>query len=68
MGLLERTDHAAYCPYKGECACFSIPLGGEGSGNAVWSYEAPYPAVAEIRDHLAFYFDRVDLIQERLVR
>src|SRR6202521_4228580 len=27
--LLERTDHATYCPYKGDCAYYSIPLGGE---------------------------------------
>ena len=41
MALLERTDHATYCPYKGDCSYFSIPLGGERSINAVWSYEAP---------------------------
>jgi uncharacterized protein (DUF427 family) len=65
MTLLERTDHATYCPYKGECAYYSIPLGGERSRNAVWSYEAPYAAVAAIKDHLAFYPDRVDAIEER---
>jgi uncharacterized protein (DUF427 family) len=40
MALLARTDHATYCPYKGDCSYFSIPLGGERSKNAVWSYEA----------------------------
>jgi uncharacterized protein (DUF427 family) len=30
------------------------------------TYEAPYPAVAEIRGHLAFYPERVDAIEERL--
>jgi len=35
--------------------------------NAVWTYEAPYAAVAEIKDHLAFYPDRVDAIEERPV-
>src|SRR5882762_10512663 len=59
MALLERSAHTTYCPYKGDCAYFSIPLGGERSANAVWSYEAPYPAVAVIKDHLAFYPDRV---------
>jgi uncharacterized protein (DUF427 family) len=63
MSLLERTDHTTYCPYKGDCSYFSIPLGGAKSVNAVWSYEAPYAAVAEIKDHLAFYPDRVDLIE-----
>lgn len=41
MTLLERTDHHSYCPYKGDCAYYSIPLGGERSVNAVWTYEAP---------------------------
>ena len=57
---LQRTDHTSYCPYKGDCAYYSIPVGGERTVNAVWSYEAPYPAVAAIKDHLAFYPDRVD--------
>ena len=60
MSLLQRTDHATYCPYKGDCAYYSIPLGGERSVNAVWTYEDTYPAVAQIKDHLAFYTDRVD--------
>lgn len=64
MALLARTDHATYCPYKGEASYFSIPLGGERSVNAIWTYESAYPAVAEIQDHLAFYPDRVDAIVE----
>lgn len=65
MELLAPTDHATYCPYKGDCRYFSIPIGGARSVNAVWSYEAPYPAVAPIKDHLAFYPDRVDAIEEQ---
>jgi uncharacterized protein (DUF427 family) len=65
MALLQRTDHSTYCPYKGDCAYFSIPLGVERSTNAVWTYEAPYAAVVSIKDHLAFYPDRVDAIEER---
>ncbi len=65
MSLLERTDHATYCPYKGDCAYYSIPIGGERSVNAVWTYEAPYAAVAEIKDHLAFYADRIDAIEQQ---
>ncbi|MGE8162222.1 DUF427 domain-containing protein [Paraburkholderia sp. NPDC080076] len=62
MTLLERTDHATYCPYKGDCAYYSIPLGGERTVNAVWTYESPYAAVKEIAQHLAFYPNRVDSI------
>lgn len=64
MTLLERTEHNTYCPYKGDCAYYSIPLGGARSVNAVWTYEAPYAAVAAIKDHLAFYPDRVDAMTE----
>ncbi|ASU38254.1 hypothetical protein hmeg3_08085 [Herbaspirillum sp. meg3] len=62
MSQLERTDHNTYCPYKGECSYYSIPAGGGRSVNAVWSYEEPYPAVAAIKGHMAFYPDRVDAI------
>lgn len=65
LSLLSRTSHATYCPYKGDAAYYSIPVGGERSVDAVWTYEAPYDAVAAIRDHLAFYPDRVDAIEER---
>jgi len=65
MALLARTEHTTYCPYKGDCSYYSIPLGGERSVNAVWSYEAPYAAVTPIKDYLAFYPNRVDAIEER---
>ncbi len=63
---LERTDHVTYCPYKGDCNYYSVPAGGEKSVNAVWSYENPFPAVAQIRGHVAFYPERVDEIAEQL--
>ena len=63
---LERTDHATYCPYKGDCNHYSIPVGGKKSVNALWTYEDPYPAVAQIKGHVAFYPDRVDEIAEQL--
>ena len=63
MTQLQRTTHQTYCPYKGDCAYYSIPAGGERSVNAAWSYEAPYGAVSAIRDHLAFYPNRVDAIE-----
>jgi len=62
MDQLERTHHATYCPYKGDCAYYSIPVGGERSVNAAWTYEDPFSAAAQIASHLAFYPDRVDAI------
>jgi uncharacterized protein (DUF427 family) len=67
MGALERSMTQTYCPYKGDAAYFSIPGGGERSVDAIWTYEAPYAAVAVIKDHLAFYPSRVDAIEEKTV-
>ena len=48
--------------YKGDCTYYSIPLAGSKSENAVWTYEEPYEAVANIKKYLAFYPSRVDAI------
>jgi uncharacterized protein (DUF427 family) len=64
MSLLARTDHGTYCPYKGDASYYSIAAGGERSKNAVWTYENPHQAVGEIKEHMAFYPDRVDAIEE----
>ncbi len=62
MSLLERSETASYCPYKGDCTYFSIPAGGARSINAVWSYEAPYDSMAAVTGYLAVYPGRVDAI------
>jgi uncharacterized protein (DUF427 family) len=65
MTMLERTEHSTYCPYKGDCNYYSIPAGGPRAANSVWTYETPFEAVEAIRDHVAFYPDRVDGIEEK---
>jgi uncharacterized protein (DUF427 family) len=62
MSALLRSRHTSYCPYKGEASYYSIPAGGSRSENAVWTYETPFEATAQIKDYLAFYPDRVDEI------
>jgi uncharacterized protein (DUF427 family) len=59
MTQLTRTAHTTYCPYKGDASYYSLP----NAENAVWSYEAPHPAMGVIKDHLAFYPDRVEAIE-----
>jgi uncharacterized protein (DUF427 family) len=63
MAALTRTQHTTFCPYKGEAAYFSIPAGGDRSVNAVWTYETPFEAMAQIKEYVAFYPDRVDEIR-----
>jgi uncharacterized protein (DUF427 family) len=63
FSALTRTAHASHCPYKGDAAYYTVDAGGSPSDNAIWTYEAPYPAVGEIKDYLAFYPQRVDSIE-----
>jgi uncharacterized protein (DUF427 family) len=65
MARLVRSEHTSYCPYKGDASYYSIPAGGDRSVDAVWSYEAPFEAMAQIKDYVAFYPDRVDGITQQ---
>ena len=55
MSLLTRTSHSSHCPYKGDASYFTIVADGRAAENAVWSYEHPFPAMAEIKEYLAFF-------------
>jgi uncharacterized protein (DUF427 family) len=63
MTRLTRSEQKTYCPYKGECSYYSLPAGDARAVNAVWTYETPYESVAAIREHLAFYPDRVEITE-----
>ena len=54
MVLLDRTNKTTHCPHKGDANYYSIVNKSSVTENAVWSYESPIDAVAEIKDHLAF--------------
>jgi uncharacterized protein (DUF427 family) len=64
MTALERADHESYCPFTGDAAYYSIPAAGERGVHAVWTYEAPHEVAGRIKDHLAFYPNRMDSIEE----
>jgi uncharacterized protein (DUF427 family) len=63
MSLLKKTAHHTTCPWKGEASYFSIVADGAESENAIWTYETPKTDVAAIKEHLAFYPNRVDAIE-----
>src|SRR5205823_14961918 len=63
MSLLERTAHKSHCPYKGDAAYYTIRADGRAADNAIWTYENPYPEVAPVEGHLAFYPDRGDRLE-----
>jgi len=59
---LARTGTSTYCPYKGEAGYYSVTTAaGETVDDAIWTYAEPYPAVAAIAGHLAFYPDKADV-------
>ena len=63
MSLLTRTARKTHCPYKGDAAYYSIAADGRTAENAVWTYEQPFPGVAEIAGYLAFYPNKVEIIE-----
>jgi uncharacterized protein (DUF427 family) len=64
MRLFVRSGQTTHCPYKGDAGYYSLSVYGRTAENAVWTYEAPYPAMAAIKEYLAFYPARVDRIEE----
>ena len=59
--LLQLSDRVTYCPYKGDASYFTIKANGVALENAIWSYQTPYPAMEQIKGHLAFYPDKVTI-------
>jgi uncharacterized protein (DUF427 family) len=59
--VISPTDHQTYCPYKGDASYYSLSTDDGELENVIWTYEQPYDAVAEIKDHVAFYPDKVEI-------
>ncbi len=58
-GVLRPSDKTSYCPYKGDCSYYSITTADGEITDAVWTYREPFPAVAGIAGHVAFYPSKV---------
>lgn len=61
MDVLARTARTTHCPFKGDANYYTITTADKALDNAIWTYETPFPSVAEIKDHLAFYPDKVKI-------
>lgn len=67
-GILRASTSYSYCPYKGDASYYDVVLpGGNELADAVWTYQAPYPAVDAIAGHVAFYTDRVQVLAGTVV-
>ena len=60
-GAISPTDTQTYCPFKGEASYYSITTDSGELTDAIWTYEEPYDAVAEIAGHVAFYPNKVEI-------
>jgi uncharacterized protein (DUF427 family) len=61
MDRLARSDHSTHCPFKGDASYFDFGAGDARVSRVAWSYEDPFDQMTAIRDHLAFYPDRVEI-------
>ncbi len=57
----EATPHQTFCPFKGEASYWTFRCAGLTEENLAWSYEAPFDQIAQLRNYVAFYPDRVEL-------
>ena len=64
MSYLRRTDHSTNCPFKGNASYFSVHVNDQAADNAVWTYETPIDAVAQIKDCLSFYVEKLDVSEK----
>jgi uncharacterized protein (DUF427 family) len=70
MDLLEHTDTATGCPYKGTAEYWSVRAGDTVHKDVVWSYPTPLPESRDIAGLVSFYNEKVDIyvdgvLQER---
>jgi len=63
QAVLKETETSTYCPYKGDASYYSLVTADGELTDVIWTYREPYPAVAEIAGHVAFYPDKVSLTQ-----
>jgi uncharacterized protein (DUF427 family) len=59
--LLVASDSRTTCAYKGHASYLSARVDGGVEADLVWTYPDPRREAERIRDHLAFYNERVDI-------
>ena len=58
--LLTPTATHTHCPYKGWASYYGL-ADNLGAGDVAWTYHEPFGSVAEVKDHLSFYGDHVEV-------
>lgn len=56
--------HETYeCPFKGKAHFYTVKHGSTKLESAAWAYDQPLEEVAELKDHVAFYPEKVEVIR-----
>lgn len=63
MGFFGKTAHSTHCPYKGDASYYTLSIDSQILDNVAWSYETPFPAMAQIEGCLAFYANKVRIYE-----
>jgi uncharacterized protein (DUF427 family) len=58
--FLEAVDTISFCPWKGTARYWDIVVGDRRSANAVWNYPEAHEDALDLRQYVAFYWNRVD--------
>src|SRR5918994_89543 len=59
--VLVESEKGTQCPYKGVASYYSVEVGGERVEDLIWYYPEPIAATQEIKGHLCFFNEKVDL-------
>ncbi len=51
------------CPWKGKASYYSLEVDGKEAADAAWYYPEPKEAASKIKDHVAFYGNKVKIVE-----
>ena len=58
---MEQTTTATHCPFKGDATYWRLADRPE-DGDVMWAYQTPFDEMTGIRNHGAFYGNKVDIV------
>lgn len=59
--LFRESGTTTHCPWKGDASYLSVEVDGTRVEDAAWYYPEPKEAAENIRDHVAFYGNKVEV-------
>jgi uncharacterized protein (DUF427 family) len=57
--FLQPSDTHSHCPFKGDASYWGVSASGNATKDVMWAYQAPYDEMMQIRNHGAFYPNKV---------